>query len=604
MSKIENRIQDKVNYKVSSIRDASKFKDFATNGTNKEGIIVQIAGTHSGLIVRNKRLYLPDRMRAGASSWTKPYNKPVLVHHDEEKDPIGRVIDAQYIDTSSSISNVLKDRYKIKDHYLSILESDRISIKDKLKTLRAMNGILTDREYSGLGYLRLTLHIPDAEAAKKFKTGIYLTGSSGASTDQVLCSVCGTDWLQDGKCEHDQGEVYDGVLCYLVAGSLLYDEFSLVNRPSDAFASVQSLSDSYVPMIFYELNTEEVQMTVKNAALQDGVETPTELTVEQRYELYKQLKLEHISLEDYALLANSSFCDKQQVYPVLDETHYRVIKTTFTEKPEFTEMSDALARKAEAYGYTDEVQEVTEKPAEVKDKNSEVESLLKQLNDAIAAVELEETSELSEENKTGLKAVVTKLTTYVGKDSVIQALKLPSEEAVQREARANSKLEELLVAKNREIATLKKEISDSYEDLKLANDKLVDKATALKSQKISQLIQLYSLSGELKDSLKDELNTYSDELLDKNLETLSQKVDIEKISAKLNDGLARKPEEKVENPTISDPAPVANKVNYKVQEWVDSVYRHILLQEKDPEKAQKFYAEQVGLGNAKPEEKR
>ena len=68
----------------------------------KQGLLVEIAASHAGIITRNNGFYLPDRMRKGAASFTDDYPKPVLLHHQDHEDPIGRVVRADYVDTSGS----------------------------------------------------------------------------------------------------------------------------------------------------------------------------------------------------------------------------------------------------------------------------------------------------------------------------------------------------------------------------------------------------------------------------------------------------------------------------------------------------------------------
>src|SRR5690606_10809093 len=78
------------------------------SGMTGKGLVIKVAATHSGLITRNNTFYLPDRMRSGTSTWTDHYNKPIQLHHNDEIDPVGRVIAARYVDTT----NVLQDRFK------------------------------------------------------------------------------------------------------------------------------------------------------------------------------------------------------------------------------------------------------------------------------------------------------------------------------------------------------------------------------------------------------------------------------------------------------------------------------------------------------------
>ena len=44
--------------------------------------------------------YTPDRMKSGLPSFTNDFAKPVLLHHNDAKDPVGRVYRATYKDLS------------------------------------------------------------------------------------------------------------------------------------------------------------------------------------------------------------------------------------------------------------------------------------------------------------------------------------------------------------------------------------------------------------------------------------------------------------------------------------------------------------------------
>ena len=49
-------------------------------------LICEVNATHSGTLINN-RIYPPEHMKHGIRTWTAPYKKPVLVNHDDTKDP-------------------------------------------------------------------------------------------------------------------------------------------------------------------------------------------------------------------------------------------------------------------------------------------------------------------------------------------------------------------------------------------------------------------------------------------------------------------------------------------------------------------------------------
>lgn len=219
-----------------------------------QGLQVRISATHSGLITRNNGFYLPDRMKKGAHSFTDNYGKPVLLHHNDHQDPVGRIVQAVYRDTSGSVIDRYRD-YVVKDRkgkdrgvitetLIEDLVSGKMPFGMQVDTICTMlrDSLLEEPSYEGLGYIELVANITDISAIEKLLDGRYLTGSVGATTDAAVCSVCRQDWTQGGPCEHSPGGIYDGVKCFVIAGSLIYDEYSFVNVPADRHSRVLELN--------------------------------------------------------------------------------------------------------------------------------------------------------------------------------------------------------------------------------------------------------------------------------------------------------------------------------------------------------------------------
>jgi hypothetical protein len=208
-----------------------------TDSTEKSGqsLVAQIEMTHSGIVTRNMGFYLPDNMRKGAPSFTKNYDKPVLVGHDSDSDPVGRVIRADYVDTSF--------QYVQNDKYLSSLMrfQDKKEVKKNDMTSFAQHiiGEYCDKDsYRGLGHINGTLKITDPEAIQKILDKRYLTVSISMSSDSAFCSECGTDWVAEGPCEHDRGQTYDsGIPVVLIPGKQSYNHVGFVSEPADQFAA-------------------------------------------------------------------------------------------------------------------------------------------------------------------------------------------------------------------------------------------------------------------------------------------------------------------------------------------------------------------------------
>lgn len=179
----------------------SKFALEESEGEKKrEKLIVQLEAIHVGK-TRNHTWYTAEGLKAGLATWTSPYNKPVLTHHESHRgEPIGRIMSAQFQDSMQS----------------------------------------------GRAGLLFEVEITDPEAIEKVKDGRYSTVSIGGHTDKVTCNCCGTDRTQEW-CEHYPGETYDGIQCHFIIGETYGEEVSYVNVPADINAgniSVTSVTES------------------------------------------------------------------------------------------------------------------------------------------------------------------------------------------------------------------------------------------------------------------------------------------------------------------------------------------------------------------------
>lgn len=173
-----------------------------------DGIYVWIVASHSDRPINN-RIYRSEEMMRQVKTWTKPYKKPVLRHHDQTDDAIGRVVQQTYVD---------KSRWNTAIHELGV--GDEVPFPD-----------------DQTGQLVIKQHITDPDAVQKIKDGRYNTVSVGFSAEHMYCSICGTDWFEE-QCQHEQGKEYDGVVQYGIPTGIIYNEVSFVNVPADDHAIV------------------------------------------------------------------------------------------------------------------------------------------------------------------------------------------------------------------------------------------------------------------------------------------------------------------------------------------------------------------------------
>jgi hypothetical protein len=209
--------------------------------TKEEGVslVVTIDATYSGYLL-NSRVY-PGQFMSDLRSWgtwvsqqhggVSSYDKPVLTHHDQSHgDPIGRVIDAKYV-------QLWADNARFQDDY-------------KHPT--------TDYD-KGSGKIVVQAHITDPDAIMKVADGRYKTVSSGQTSADAWCSVCKHNIGKTRKlCEHMPGQTYQvevegdedetvSVSMYLISGYLDYHELSFVNIPGNynsMVTAIQELQDA------------------------------------------------------------------------------------------------------------------------------------------------------------------------------------------------------------------------------------------------------------------------------------------------------------------------------------------------------------------------
>lgn len=176
-----------------------------------EYLMPRIEAIHAGR-TRNYNHYLADKLKGDASigsgvySWLAPYPKPVIYNHDTDTDATGRIMSAAYADYTQA----------------------------------GRPGIIVIPK------------ITETKAVQALKDGRLMTVSIGATSDAAICSICGTDIVNEGYCGHMKGEEYNGQVAEWIAGNIWFDELSWVNVPADSDAMVVDTQSS----IFLDVPTD------------------------------------------------------------------------------------------------------------------------------------------------------------------------------------------------------------------------------------------------------------------------------------------------------------------------------------------------------------
>ena len=162
-----------------------------SSAMSPDSIMVDIEGIHS-IVTRNFTYYTPECLKKSAPYWTSPYERPVIMHHND------------------------RDGVQIA----------RIKAADYMESTRAKSpGLL------------FTCNIGDEAGIKGVKNGTLSTVSIGAVIHKATCSICGQNIAVEGECEHQRGRKYDGKLCYWLMEDMEPKELSYVIVPSDRYAN-------------------------------------------------------------------------------------------------------------------------------------------------------------------------------------------------------------------------------------------------------------------------------------------------------------------------------------------------------------------------------
>lgn len=181
--------------KLPDLSEDTTIQEAAVGATR--GLLVDFAAIHAG-VTENFNNYTERTLRRALKSWTDPYPKPLIMNHDMQSEPIGRVVKAR------------------------------------------MN-----KEEDGTPFVSLQAAITDNEAVEKVLDGRYLTASVGGKALKATCSICEADWakasLFDIPCEHRRGRKYEGQLATIDMQEVAFRELSVVNTPADSGATIRSV---------------------------------------------------------------------------------------------------------------------------------------------------------------------------------------------------------------------------------------------------------------------------------------------------------------------------------------------------------------------------
>lgn len=338
-------------------------------------LLPRIEAIHAGT-TRNYNRYLSEKLkgdasiRSGVYSWMLPYPKPVIYNHDINTESTGRVYSAAYSQF----------------------------------TRAGREGII------------VVPKITDPVAIQKVLDGRLLTVSIGATTDAAVCSVCGTDILQDGWCGHEKGEQYDGITTEWIAGNLFFDELSWVNVPADSDAMVVDTGHIGVAEAYAHNGTEIIDLSKKRTewvlpselAIAEGLLPAKDEEGANSLKTIEELKAEVIELTSNLEQVTTEKSGLEDQLNTANST----LETTKAELD--TKVAELADKTAELETKTAEVEEATTAKATAEAEVAVLTQTVEGL-EAERTTLLETNTELSAENHKSLAERVVDIKGVLGK---------------------------------------------------------------------------------------------------------------------------------------------------------------------------------------------
>lgn len=426
---------------------------------------VYIDATHSGRLT-NLRVYPGRHMKVAADHFIKPNGKPVLKHHMEENEPIGRVFSSEYI-------QLIHGPAFEKDY-------------------------LNPSKNEGSGYIKLGVNIMDVDAIQKILDGRYKNVSTRQTSDLFACSICGENMVERESCDHQPGLKYrlgrdsdqDEYLCYGITGPLSYREVSIVNIPADDFAEIKAMSFEQKDAMDFDSYDPQASK-VKTLILSDG-ENDVDLLVGT---------VNTVTAKDRKKLTGKTII---AVSPLFDASKYEKI---FQEDSSMTKVEDKsdvknTSASAASAGSGDPAQ------ATVKDSK---EGVVAPENASKNTSNVGDNGGLSEKDSL---AVVKSL------NKSLEAAEAQAAEAKAESARFQTALKD----KEAEVETLRKQTASQLADLKTAYAKmLLNTQIVLKKSTSASVKDFESYNKKLAEYAERSIDSLRDSVADLSIEMVELK---------------------------------------------------------------------------------
>ena len=251
-----------------------------------DSLMVDIEAIHAyPHITRNYTRYMPKCLRESVPTWTQPYLRPLIKHHNESNgDIIGRVFHAEY---------------------------------------------KTKNTLSGTPALLFTVNVPNKQAKEDIQSGLLDTVSIGVIANDVRCSICGQQLAGGDMCEHERGVTYkvDGVdkVCTWDMYSIEAKEVSYVVVPSDMYAKNISISPAAKTKSKSNI-TESLDETIKKGDKKMAEPENKELALQEATAKVSELTAKVTELEEAKGKADAKVIELTEAKKTSDDKITELIK--------------------------------------------------------------------------------------------------------------------------------------------------------------------------------------------------------------------------------------------------------------------------------------
>jgi len=572
-----------------------------------KGLQVVSIDSHSAQLNANLRYYHPYNDKKTISSYTTPYNKPVLRHHNDESDAIGRITSAKYVDMPHPLVD------KSIQHALTHYPAGHERALDAINKLKPF---LFDSTFEGLGYIQTVKNIVDEDAIQKIIDGRYTSISVGFAMDAAYCSICHANW-RENPCDHWPGRVYEikdsngkdtgkKEMMFLIAGNRTVRESSFVNTPADAYAKISSMKRITIPVgkdnmdkasmsttsKYYAYDNESRIYipfeTIQNIDKKSNNSNGDKMNLKELYsksidEVYSMLsdkvsEGKKVSSEDLAKLDDNSFLGGNKMFPVHNLDYCEALESVLgstEDSDEKTELLDLLQYRKSLLTENDTTtEETSDKTEETESTDAETKSEEKDEAEVNFVDKIKETIKTEED---AVKHINDVLAGLDFSESVIS--KLAEDKINGYESRLKTIKHELDFRKNTEAKLLSK------------IEELSDKA---KSYYVDKILSFQKLENpnQTKEATVDSLMSQSLADLESTLKNL------ELILGAKEDKATQEEAQKVENPTQSfgdSQAVTDSKITKEIYDEkkanIDSTYKTLL--KKNPKQAKTYLSAQM-----------